>query len=186
MEPAQNIGMNGGGELPYEEPSIGLPWRILVFAIVLFAFSILVYLGLRFGYEAYLKGQSAGLDKQLNQLATEVSQNDQQSFVTFYSQLVNLKGLLAEHTYGTKVFDFLEQYTLPQVYFTSAKVSTADGKTELQGVADSLDGFVAQLAAFDAAPGLAQKTVVDQMSLTGQTVGFTVTLFMSSSTLAKP
>jgi len=180
------MGMGGGDQPPYETPSIGLPWRILLFAILLFAFSLLVYFGLRFGYETYLKGQSAGLDKQLNQLASQVSEQDQQSFVTFYSQLVNLRGLLAEHTYGTKAFDFLEQYTLPQVYFTSAKVGSADGKVELQGIADSLNGFVSQLATFDAAPGLSQKAVVDQMSLTGQTVGFTVTLFMSTSTLAKP
>lgn len=181
-----NRGINGGESLSYQSLSIGLPWRVLVFAIVLFAFSILVYFGLRFGYATFLEKQSAGLDGQIGQLASEVSQQDRQAFVVFYSQLVNLKGLLASHTYSTKAFDFLEKYTLPQIYFTSAKVRPSGGNVELQGAASSVDGLVSQLAVFDAAPELSGKTVVNQMSLNGQTVEFSITLPMSSTTLSHP
>lgn len=166
--------------------SLGLPWRVLVFSIVLFAFSIFVYLGLRFGYEAYLSSQSAKLDQSIEALSSEVSQQDQQDFVTFYSQLVNLRSLFAEHRYGTDMFRFLEKYTVPSVYFTSAKGDPETGALELQGSAGSLEALVSQLAAFDAASEIAQKSVVKQMNFTGDRVGFVLSVFLKADALSKP
>ena len=171
--------------LELQSISLGLPWRILVFSIVLFAFSIFVYFGLRFGYEAYLSSESNKLDQSIETLSSEVSQQDQQDFVTFYSQLVNLKALFADHRYSTNMFRFLEKYTAPSVYFTSAKGNPAAGSIELQGKANSLDILVSQLAAFDSAPELAQKTIVNQMSFTGQEAGFTLSLFLNNDALSK-
>lgn len=165
--------------------SLGLPWRILVFSVVLFVFSLFVYFGLRFGYEAYLSSQSKKLDKSIDALSSEVSQQDQQDFVTFYSQLVNLRRLFAKHRYSTNMFRFVEKYTIPEVYFTSAKGNPETGLLELQGQAASLEALVSQLAAFDAAAELAQRTVVNQMSFAGQNVGFTVSIFLKPDTLSK-
>lgn len=175
------------GEVNPRLPSISLavPWHILVFSIVLFAFSLMVYFGLRFGYEGYLSSQSEKLDASINALSSEVNQKDQQDFVTFYSQLVNLNTLFSNHRYSTNMFHFVEKYTVPAVYFTSAKGNPETGSLELQGRASSLDGLVSQLAAFDAAPELAQKTVVSQLDFTGQSVGFTLSFFLKDEALSK-
>ncbi len=179
---------NGAQEQFITEPiSVGLPWRLLIFTGVLFTLSIFIYFGLHFGYASYLDSRSQKLDIQLAQLSNSVSQEDQQRFIAFYSQLSNLKQALGMHPFSGNVFSFLEANTLPQVFYTEAQYSGASSGVSLNGVASSLTTLAAQLAQFNKAPQIANASL-NSMSFDPKTsiVSFSMGLTFQSDFFSKP
>jgi hypothetical protein len=174
-----------GKELFSGIDSAGLPWRILLFSGIVFGLSLFVYFGFRFGYESYLNSRSEKLDQKIEALASEISQEDQQNLITFYSQLVNLRTVLEKHQFIVKSFDFLEKYTLPTVYYSDAKVMGGDRVIKLSGGAKTMDNFIEQLAVFDGAPEFQEKVIVEDVQFSGQNVGFSIVLHMSADALKK-
>ncbi len=167
---------------------IGLPWRLLVFSIVLFAFSILIYFGMNIGYESYLNSKASGLDSQLNQLSNSVSQKDQQQFVGFYSQIVNLKTVLGQHIFSENIFPFLEKNTIPQVFYTEAKFDGTSNGLEIDGEAASLQVLAQQLAQFEKAPEL-QTAILKSTNFNQNQSGaidFVISLTFQADFLSKP
>lgn len=169
-----------------EPISIGLPWRLLVFSVVLFALSLLIYFGMSIGYESYLNAKVANLDKQLDQLSNSVSQKDQQQFVGFYSQIVNLKTVLGQHIFAANLFPFLEKNTLPQVFYTEAKFNGPSYNLELQGRATSLQTLAQQLAQFEQAPELQTAILKSTNFNQSGTIDFVISLTFQSGFLNKP
>ncbi len=169
-----------------EPVAIGLPWRLLVFSIVLFALSLLIYFGMSIGYESYLNSKVSGLDKQLDQLSSSINQKDQQQFVGFYSQIVNLKTVLGQHIFSANIFPFLEKNTLPQVSYAEAKFSGASYGLELQGRAFSLQTLAQQLAQFEKAPELQAAVLKSTNFNQSGTIDFVISLTFQSSFLSKP
>ncbi|MCL4404008.1 hypothetical protein M1432_01550 [Patescibacteria group bacterium] len=169
-----------------EPVSVGFPWRLFVFSLVLFLLSVLIYFGLKFGYESYLQKQSDGLDTQLAQLSNQISQQDQQQFVGFYSQLVNLKTVLGSHAFTGNVFPFLEKDTLPQVYYTDAKFSASGDVLSLTGQAASLQVLAEQTAEFEQASELQSATLLATSFNPGGTVNFSLQLVFNPSYLVTP
>ena len=141
-----------GKELFSGIDSAGLPWRILLFSGIVFGLSLFVYFGFRFGYESYLNSRSEKLDQKIEALASEISQEDQQNFIAFYSQLSNLKQVMGTHAFSGNVFSFLEANTLPQVFYTEAQYDGTSSGVSLSGTANSLTMLAAQLAQFNKAP----------------------------------
>jgi hypothetical protein len=169
-----------------EPVSVGFPWRLFIFSLVIFLLSILIYFGLKVGYENYLQNQTTSLDGELNQLAKAVSQQDQQQFVNFYSQLVNLKTIFTSHIFSANVFPFLEKNTLPQVYYTDAKFTGSGADLALTGQAASLQVLAEQMAEFESAPELRSATLLSTSFNPGGTVGFSIDLVFQPSYLSAP
>ncbi len=180
----QNLQNNFSGESSYAPMSLGLPWRILLFAIILFAFSIFIFLGLKFGYNSYIDSTDKKLDQKIDDLATTVSQDEQKTLISFYSQLNNLKDVLGEHRFSVRVFDLLEKYTIPSVYFNDAKINIETNKVQLSGFAKSTEDLVEQLGVFDKSPEF-PNSVLQQMNFVPQGVGFTVILSPKTAVLSK-
>ncbi|MFH1161897.1 MAG: hypothetical protein V1696_01290 [Candidatus Jorgensenbacteria bacterium] len=139
---------NVSSQFVTEKLPVGWPWRLLVFSIVIFAFTLLVFFGIKFGYTAFLDKKSSDLDSSLNKLSEEVSVTDQSRFVGFYSQIVNLKSVLDRHLFSANLFTFLEQNVIDGVVFTEAKFSGLDRALNLQGTASSFDAIAQQMAVF--------------------------------------
>ncbi|KKU91674.1 MAG: hypothetical protein UY23_C0001G0280 [Candidatus Jorgensenbacteria bacterium GW2011_GWA1_48_11] len=165
---------------------VGLPWRLLVFTIIIFAFSIVIYFGLRFGYENYLTQQGDNLDKQIDQLTSQVNQTDQQNFINFYSQLINLRTVLGNHGFSSNVFGFLEKNTIGSIYYTEADFSREGNDLNLAGEAASVDALVQQMNIFDKSPALASVNL-NQLNFESRgTVGFSVHLVFNEDFTSKP
>jgi len=170
----------------FDAPSIGIPWRVLVFSLILFGISLVVFLGLKFGYMEYLENRSEALDQSIGELADTVNQDEQQEFITFYSQLVNLKTVLDNHQFGVNALKFLEENTLPPIYFTGAVMNVPERTMQLEGQADTLDIFIEQLAVLKDASGLEGDAVVDniEFSPTGE-VAFSMRLTFTPTFFAR-
>lgn len=165
---------------------VGLPWRLLIFSVIIFGFAVSIYFGLRFGYGTYLSSKARELDKKIEALGAQVKQEDQQNFINFYSQLINLKKVLDRHIFASNVFGFLERNTLAAVYYTEADFS-ADGKSlGLVGRADSAETLVQQLSVFDQSPDL-EGVILEQMTFgeKGGTV-FSIKLVFGESFFKTP
>jgi hypothetical protein len=169
-----------------EPAAVGLPWRLLIFSIVLFGLSLLVYFGFRFGYESYLDSRASDLDNQLGQLSSSVSQEDQQRFIGFYSQIANLKTILGQHVSSANVFQFLEKNTLPQVSYSGAKFKAASANLELVGRTPSLQILAQQLSQMEQSPQIVSATLKSTSFNQSGSVDFTMVLVFQPDFLSKP
>src|SRR3989344_6383117 len=144
LEPTTQVRLEE--EFATETIPVGLPWRLLIFSIIIFGFAVSIYFGLRFGYGNYLDREARTLDKKIEELGAQVKQEDQQNFINFYSQLINLKKALDRHVFASNIFGFVERNTLGTVYFTGAEF-LADGRSlDLVGRADSAETLIQQLS----------------------------------------
>jgi len=134
-----------------EKLPVGWPWRLFIFSVVLLALTILIYLGIIFGYQSYLQSQKNSLDKKINEIGGIISETDRNNFVNFFSQLVNLQGLLENHIKGSNIYSFLEKNTNQGVYYEDATLSLTDHSLKLDGVARSYNNLVQQLVGFEQA-----------------------------------
>lgn len=153
-----------GDQFVVETPSSGLPWRLMIFAIFLFFFSVFVYVGIKFGYTSYLDSRVESLKTETATLAKQISKNDQDQFINFYSQISNIKRIFSSHRFTSNTFLFLEKNTSDSVYYTAASY-TGDNEMSIKGIALSNEALVQQLSVFDSAQEL-KEAVLTQMNFT--------------------
>lgn len=177
---------NASEEFVTEALPVGWPWRLLVFSIVIFAFSLFVYIGLNVGYEKYLESRSVALDQSLDNLASQVGIEKQQQFVGIYSQLVNLKTVLGGHPYTSNAFKFLEANVIQTVYFTDATFRLTDNSLRVKGVTNNFDSAAAQVGMFEKATGVTSVLLSDVSIEQNGSIGFTVDIVFDPSFFSKP
>jgi hypothetical protein len=124
---------------------------ILLFSGSILFIIIFIYAGLKFGYEPYLNAQLSSLESQAKKMGQSISVSDEQSLVTFYSQISNLRSLINNHTFFSEFLIWLGQNTEANIYYTSMAFSSGNQIT-LAGVAKTSSDVTQQVAAFEAAP----------------------------------
>jgi len=174
-----NFGFSGSSS------SVGMPWRLMTFSFVLFAFSIFIFFGLRFGYEAYLNSQLESLNKEISQLTNEVSEDKQEEFLSFYSQFSNLNKVLKDRQFSHNVFDFLEKNTLPFVAYNEAEYFENTREVILKGAAQNMGYLVEQTNIFGAASEISRVDLASVNIFEGG-VGFEIELIFSSNYFKNP
>jgi hypothetical protein len=128
---------------------------------------VLIYAGLRFGYEPYLNSQVSSLNAQAQKVEQSVSPADEANLITFYSQITNIRLLIKNHIFFSRFLTWLEENTEANVYYTSM-ASTANGQVSLTGIGKTSADTLEQIAAFEASP--------DILSVAISNVGFSSTL----------
>lgn len=169
-----------------EEPiQVGLPWRLMIFTLVLFLFGIFIFLGLRFGYGVYLDAQIKEIDEKVEELSHEVSEEEQGYLLTFYSQLSNLQKVLSSRAFAQNVFTFLENKTLPLVFYQDVNYQADNFSITLNGVAASMRTSVQQLFVFESMPEV-ERISIERFSLQEGQAFFSVQLFFDESFFSRP
>ncbi len=151
----------------------GLPWRLMLSTLFLLLFAVFVYIGLKFGYNAYVDNQLADTEQGMDELASKVTESQQEELLIFYSQLVNLENVLQGRQFSRNIFTFLEQNTLPLVYYAEAKYDAPSGEVSLTGTAATMEAFVEQTSLFQQSSDVARVSVED-VNLSGGSVTFNV------------
>ena len=136
---------NSESILAPERLGAGLPWKIFIFALILFGTIIGSYFGLILGYRPYLDSRIAAVQAEIDALAQSISVEEQANFLRFYSQIVNLKTLLDTHIVFARFFPFLEKSTNKQVAYEVATLTTDKNELVLEGVAQSYAVIAEQL-----------------------------------------
>ncbi len=159
-------------QFPRERLPVGWPWRLFTFTLILFALAFLVYLGLSFGYKAFLNKSIDNLNSTLNSLSFQVAPTEREGFITFYSQLSNLQKLLASHIVSSKVFPILSGLTDQRVSYSTLNVSIVDRTVTVDGVAKDYAALASQLAIYEQSPEV-EKVILQNSALTNKAVRFT-------------
>lgn len=128
--------------------------QLMMFGGTLFFVAVAIYIGIIFGYKPYLNHRVDSLNQQIATFAQQVPAEQQAEIATFYSQLVNLKGLLNKHVAMTSFFAWLEQVTLPSVQIQKLNVSGNNRQASITGVARTVTDIASQLAVLESQPGV--------------------------------
>jgi len=120
---------------------------LIILSIIFLVIAIGIYIAALF-YQNYLNKSIADWDNKTKELSKEISVNDRNEVLAFYSQLFNLKTLLSQHVYSTNIFSRLELITHPQVMFTNFSYNYKTSQIKLEGNAKDLNVLAQQLLAF--------------------------------------
>jgi flagellar biosynthesis protein FlhB len=129
--------------------SPGWSGQILTFSGAILLISIIIYVGLAYGYKSYLNSSLQKLQSQIQSFSEQIPLNEQTNIINFYSQLANLKTLLANHVISSPVFAWLEKNTQTNVFYSKLNLNVATNQLSLSGSAKSVDDFNQQMAVFE-------------------------------------
>lgn len=155
--------------MPSENGGANWPWKIFIFTIIIFGTVLGSYFGLILGYRPYLDSRIAAVQGDIDALSASVSLEDQQKFLKFYSQIVNLRGLLASHIAVDNFLAFLEKNTNKRVNYEIAALDIKHRELTLEGVTDSFATLSEQLVAIGQAPEVASYTLNQSQLTAGKT-----------------
>jgi hypothetical protein len=141
----------------------GWAGRLLMFSGTVLFVTVFAYFGLQFGYKPYLQKQIDQYQKEVDDFAKKIPVTTQNQIVLFYSQLANIKTLLAGHTLSSRLFEFFETKTLPTISYDKMNANTQTREVELTGRAASLQDFGVQLGVFQNEHRI-QKAVVKNLA----------------------
>src|SRR3989344_362854 len=97
----------------------------------MFFIALALYAGLAYGYTPFVDGKIADMQTQLESLARSISSEEQGKLVTFYSEITNIKTVLANHVIFSGFFSWLEKNTQANVYYTRAALTGSNNQASL-------------------------------------------------------
>jgi hypothetical protein len=133
------------------EPSKTPGWsrQLLMFSGTIFFITVLIYVGLAYGYKSYLNSSVQKLQDQIQSFSQQIPLDEQTKIINFYSQLANLKTLLTNHVVASPVFEWLEKNTQANVFYSKFSLNAATNQLSLTGSAKTADDFNQQMAIFE-------------------------------------
>lgn len=167
-----------------EKLAVGWPWRFFVFSLLVGLASIVIYLGLGFGYKNYLQIRIEQYDEDIKQLSEAIPQAQQERLTNFYSQLANLQNILNKHVFVSNIFPMLERNTNQLIYFKLADFKLSDRRLVLEGTAASYQVLSQQLEAFDRSPEI-ERVMLNESHLESGGISFRLFLVLNENVFRK-
>jgi hypothetical protein len=161
--------------LPDRNISSGMPRRFIFFSFLLLLIAVLIYLGLTLGYKPALNNSIGKLKSELESLSNKINPAQQENLIAISSQVSNIKDLLADHVFASKLFLLLEKNTHKNVAYRSLETDILGRELTIDGVAGSYNDLVAQLTIYEKADGI-EKVLLQSSKLEGKVVSFRVIL----------
>jgi hypothetical protein len=159
------------------EPQIGggMPAKLLMFSVSIFIITLVIYLGMVFGYKPYLNAQLDKINNQINVAGNQISPTDQSQLVNYISQFTNLRAIIGSHIITSNLLNYLNKNTDTNVYFNRLSLTVFNNQVQLSGLAKSMDDLIGQLAAWQNSSAIT-KVDFNQISYTPQGFSFSATL----------
>jgi hypothetical protein len=123
------------------------PKGLLTFVVILF----LLVIGATFGLKEYTQikiNQLNSLNKNISDIRSKFSKEDEQRIALFEKKLKTLENLLNNHIHFSKLVAFLETNTHPKVYYTNLNFDTSSNTLKLEGVAQNQEVLSEAINAF--------------------------------------
>lgn len=132
------------------------PWRIFLFALILFILSAAAYVGVAFSFKPYLKYRVKEAEKEIANLNQSIDESRQNRLSSVYSQFLNIKNIIGSHTATSKIFNFLEKSTYPAIYYSNMSFSASESDVRLDGAAPDFETLAKELNLLNNSPELAK------------------------------
>lgn len=116
-------------------------------------------------YEVQIGTQVKATEAQITQLTAAIAGYEQFRLEgeALQAQIKTVEAALGRHFYWTKIFERLEHYTIPEVYYTSFTASV-DGSLTLTAVGRDYQSVARQLVAFQAASDFVASVTITSAS----------------------
>lgn len=157
-----------------DQDTAGAPWKIFLLSLLVFAAAVAGYAGVRFGYAPYISKKLDAANSQLAELSAAIPEKEQAGLIKFYSQIVNLKGLLGSHVLGSKLPAFLEARTNAGVAYTNVSVNVPRRELTLEGLTDRYETLSEELEGLRQAPEV-QAVLLNESRLSEGKIRFRIT-----------
>lgn len=137
----------------------GWAWQFLTFSSTIFFVLLLIWGAIRFGYRPILESESKKLDAQFVSLGQQVSPEEREKLVGFYSQLLNINYLLSSHTVASQIFGWLEKSTQVNVYYDRFELNAKNSELKLGGISKTAEDANQQFIIFSGKPEVKRLTI---------------------------
>ena len=162
-----------------------IPWKALIFSAVIFGLSLMIYVGLAFGYKSFISSAIAEAEERIAELERDAPKEEtKKEFIQFYSQLTNIRSLLESHTAVTPFFAALEANTMADVGFSAMTINIKDRTVNMSGFARSYKILAGQVAVYEDMPGV-ERTSLTSVRRADDVVSFELRIVLEPD-LFKP
>lgn len=134
-----------------EVTEVGWFSTMMVWGIFLLVISIAFYGGVQFVYLPSVEKEIQTLTQDLRNLSTQISKEQREQVLGAYSQVLNIKSLLKNHVYPSRLLTFLEKNTHQGIFIENINVSLEKGTVDLIGKGPSKEAIIEQVFAFESA-----------------------------------
>ena len=155
LQYAQNVKEQFSGS----SKGVGWPKKFFTFSSVIFIFLLVIYLGLGFGYEAFLQSSIKRIKGELGSLSDQITDQQKEDLTPLYSQVTNIRDLLGGHTLTSQIFALFEVITSQKVKYTDFSLSAPDREVSIEGFAATYEDLVSQLVLFEESPQIERFTL---------------------------
>jgi len=149
-------------------------WTDAVFYSLLAVLVTIIACYLIFEYKSYLLRQKVKeIDGKIAVHGTEQQKANEQKVFAYKKDIDNFAVLMANHRHASNVFTFIEQNTLPNVWFSSFNMSEATSEIRLAGEAENMEALSRQGELFEKNEDLVKDiTVLNSQAQTSGKVKF--------------
>lgn len=103
-----------------------------------------------FSIKVYLQEKAVSeLNKKIAVYGSQDQKAIEKQVMDFKKQLKDFSGVIANHKISSNVFAFIEQKTLPKIWFSSFDLSETTNDIRLSGTAESMEVLSQQVLAFE-------------------------------------
>ncbi|MEK7138482.1 MAG: hypothetical protein AAB787_03170 [Patescibacteria group bacterium] len=159
--------------------------QLLLLSTLLFLLSAASYVGLSFGYKAYLEKSINESKDQIAEFSEQIPLDDQIKLINFYSQLLNLKSLLASHVNLSPTFPWLETNTQINTSFSNFRFDRKGNALSLSATSKTFTDMAEQILAFETLKDQVLKVEVSNISSKANIWQYNLDLALSPSFLTQ-
>ncbi len=152
----------------------------------LFFLSLFIYVGLSLGYEPYLQSRVEKSQADILNFNSQIPKDQFDQTVNFYSQVSNVRTLLAKHIFASTFFSWLEGQTQGNISYSQLGLNVQSNQISLTGVGKSLQDVGEQVALFEQDPRVSHIQFNNVSAGANGTWQFTMTLTVSSTVFKSP
>lgn len=174
-----------GAQFIHTSLTIEWPRRLFIFSTFLAGIILVITLGLRYGYESYLARAISEKDTALEGLAKQIPDADREGFIAFYSQLLNLKSVLTNHTTAGGLFTWLERNINAHVSITRFNLTMKTNTLTIDGLAASYKDLSEQLTVLQMLPEV-DRYSVDQSQASDRGIQFKLAVVLKNTVFKAP
>jgi preprotein translocase subunit SecG len=103
-----------------------------------------------FSFKTYLQRKEINeINEKIAFYGTQDQKENEKKIIDLQEKLKDFSGIVENHKISTNVFSFIEQKTLPKIWFSSFDLSETTSDMRLAGIAENMEILSQQVLAFE-------------------------------------
>jgi len=138
----------------HAKEAVEITWfsTMVWWGLLLFISSIAFWAALQYWYLPKIMSETDIVLSEVRKLSDEIPREKRDEVLRTYSQVLNIKKLLGDHVYSSRLFTWLEKNTHNGVFIDTITVSIPRSTVDITGKARDKDSIAEQVSAFESLP----------------------------------